>query len=341
MKITIKDIANYTNVSVATVSRVLTRRGYVKSDTRDLIMEAIEKTGYEYRGKKSNPDFANDLSILIICGDISSQVYVSYIRGIQECLDAQKYKTMIVNTSYDPMKEEMYLQYAAEHHFCGVIMLNVMETKRMINLIRTAKAPIVFMNRYIKTLDTDIICMDNYRCGYIATQHLIDAGHRRIVHLCGPKNSTSCMDRKRGYIDCMENNGIPVARNSVFMGDLLAESGKQFADHLIKNLHEVTAVYSANDCMAAAMAERLLQNKIHIPADISVVCTDNTPASISGKVQLTCVSYDTHQMGIAAGALMIERLNHPNTAKKKVTYCPILTKRDSVAAPKALDAVVS
>jgi DNA-binding LacI/PurR family transcriptional regulator len=165
----------------------------------------------------------------------------------------------------------------------------------------------------------DIISMDNYRCGYIATQYL-----------GGPRNSSACRDRMRGYTDCMEDRNIPYEKKDLFYGDLHSQSGISFVEYILSHKIAVTAVYSANDIMALAMIEELLENGIRVPDDVSVVCTDNTEAAFSGKVKLTCVSYDTYQMGKAAGELLIERINNPAAAKKKIMYYPDLIERDSV-----------
>jgi DNA-binding LacI/PurR family transcriptional regulator len=240
------------------------------------------------------------------------------------------YRTLIVDTNYDNNEEEKYLQFAMEYFFCGVIMLNVIESKNIIDLIKSANIPIVFLNRYIKTLNMDIISMDNYRCGYLATQYLINAGHTRILHLGGPQNSNSCKDRLRGYIECMEDNGLPFEKNDLFYGDLHSQSGIAFAKFILSRRDSVTAVYSANDIMAMSMVETLMENGINVPDNISVVCTDNTPAAISGKVKLTCVSYDCFLMGKAAGKLLLERIGNPNAEKKNIMYYPDLIQRDSV-----------
>ncbi len=329
MKTTIKDVAAASGVSVATVSRYLTKRGYVKPETQEQIARAIADTGYEYREGRKNSRAASP-SVLVICGDISSQVYISYIRGIEERTGPKKFNTLIADTMYDHKREEDYLQYAIEHGFAGVIMLNVMAGKRIVGLIKSTGMPIVFLNRYIKALDMDIVCMDNYMNGYIATKHLIDSGHRRIAHLGGPQNSTACADRLRGYTDCLSENGIEFDGSLVFHGGLLENSGIEFAHYIMKNKPDVTAVYSANDFMAAAMVDVFMENGRNIPGDVSVVCTDNTPACVNGKVRLSSVSCDARLMGAAAGNLLIERIYHPAEKKKKVVYYPSLTERDSV-----------
>jgi DNA-binding LacI/PurR family transcriptional regulator len=329
-KTTIVDVARTAGVSVATVSRYLTKRGHVNVETAQIISDAIHITGYEYIRRKNASTSSETKNVMIICGDISSQVYVQYIRGIQHSIGFIEYKALIVDSQYDNTQEEEYLRYAIDQRFSGVVMLNVMESKSIVELIKSANIPIIFLNRYIKTLDMDIISMDNYRCGYIATQFLINAGHTHILHLGGPKNSISCRNRLHGYIDCMENNNLPVDKKHLFYGDLQVKSGVDFADFITKKNIPVTAVYSANDIMASEMIETFLARGIGVPDKISVVCTDNTPAAVNGKVKLTCVSYDTFQMGVAAGDMLLERIKNPLGIKKKIMYYPDLIERDSV-----------
>jgi DNA-binding LacI/PurR family transcriptional regulator len=329
-KTTIVDVAKIAGVSVATVSRYLTKRGHVNTETAQIISSAIQTTGYEHIRRKSASNSLESKNVMIICGDISSQVYVQYIRGIQQSINFVQYKALIVDSQYNNKQEEEYLRYAVEQQFCGVVMLSVMESKSIIELIKSTNIPIIFLNRYIKTLDMDIISMDNYRCGYIATQFLIDAGHTRVLYLGGPKNSMSCRNRLHGYIDCMEDNDLFVDRKNLFYGDLQAQSGADFVDFITNQKIPATAVYSANDIMAHGMVDACLAKNIHVPDDISVVCTDNTPAAVNGKIKLTCVSYDSFQMGVAAGELLLERIKNPSLTKKRIMYYPDLIERDSV-----------
>jgi DNA-binding LacI/PurR family transcriptional regulator len=329
-KITIVDVARTAGVSVATVSRYLTKRGHVNVETAQIISDVIQATGYEHIRRKSSSNSQESKNVMIICGDISSQVYVQYIRGIQHSIGFIQYKVLIVDSQYDNKQEEEYLRYAIDQQFCGVVMLNVIESTTIVELIKSANIPIIFLNRYIKTLNMDVISMDNYRCGYIATQFLINAGHTAILHLGGPKNSISCRNRLHGYIDCMEDNNLPIDKKNLFYGDLQVQSGTDFADFITKQNTPVTAVYSANDIMARGMIDALVAKGINVPDDISIVCTDNTPAAVDGKVKLTCVSYDTFQMGVATGELLLERIKNPLSTKKKIMYCPDLIERDSV-----------
>jgi DNA-binding LacI/PurR family transcriptional regulator len=91
--------------------------------------------------------------IVAICGDIQSQVYTEYIRGIAKVLDSHGYRLFIVDTEYKSKKEEQYLRYAVKSHFAGVFMLSVVYTPSLLSVIRSADKPIIFLNRHIKSID--------------------------------------------------------------------------------------------------------------------------------------------------------------------------------------------
>lgn len=317
-------------VSVATVSRHYTKHGCVNPGTSESITSAAERLGYRHKTRKTASLAPQSKSVLVICGDIGSQIYVQYIRGIQTVLRKEDYNVLIVDSCYNSDEEEYYLRYAEQHKYSGAIMLNVMESANITGLIQSLTIPVVFVNRYINTIDVDIIGMDNYRCGYISTQHLIDAGHRKIAHLAGPRDSIASSERRRGYVDCLSANDLGHDEKNIFWGNLRPESGIDFARRILDGKYDITAVYSANDLMAETMANELIENDCRVPDEISIVCTDNTPAAVSGKVKLTSVFYDSFEIGIVAGNTFLERIKDPSQMKKRIMYCPTIILRDSV-----------
>ena len=188
------------------------------------------------------------------------------------------------------------------------------------------------VNRYLRSIDTDVVCIDNFRGGYMATDYLIRRGHQRIAHLAGPKNSITCQERLRGYNDAMHIARLPVHGDSIFYGDLQYESGLQFGRQIcaMDAADRFTAVYCANDFMAAALADALLENGLRVPEDVSIICSDNTKNTVKGRVKLTAVDHDPVLMGISAAQMLLSRLASPNAKAEKIVYAPTLTERSSV-----------
>lgn len=324
--ITIKDIAKTCGVSSATVSRALSGNAYVKPETHKRIMECAEALGYKY----SNPVNKRNLKIMLIVGDISNHFYISIIKAIENKLNCEGYKLAIFNSNYEPAQEEEYVRFAYSDGYNGIIMITAIETLELIELLKKNTCPIVLVNRFIRSMDLNSVCIDNHRGGYMATTYLIKKGHKKIAHMAGPRNSTASQDRLFGFQNAMNDAGLTVDKDAIFYGNLLRDSGYRFAEHYLNKLRDYTAVFFANDICAAGFIEIIIQHGIRVPDDLSIICFDDSTAAVGGLINLTSVSRDPNSMGAAAAELMLARLQNTNTQPHKLVFPPVLNERDSV-----------
>ncbi len=331
MKITLTKISEITGVSCSTISRVLTGNGYVKPETRQIVEEALSKYGYKYKPSKKKVASAFKKVVLVICGDITNNVYTGYITGMNSIFEKQGIKTLIANSDYSPESEEEYLNFASCSGFAGVVMLNAVETPSLLRILQTIKCPIVFINRYLKSINVDIVSMDTYRGGYLATDYLIRNGHRNIAHLCGPDNSTSVQNKENGYNDAMKNAGLDPTKCTCYRGDLHYKSGYLFGKQLLRTNDPATAVFSDNATMASGLIDAYYDSGKEIPRDLSILCADELPDTITGKVELTTVSCDFKKLGTVAAKRMIDIINTGDMARQSIIFPPVLTVRNSVA----------
>lgn len=332
MKVTLNDISQKIGVSTATISRVLTNNGYVKPETRAVIENALAQSNYQHSPRrKTMPQEISEI-ILVITGDITSHVYTSHIKGITQVAEKHGKRVFVVNTDYSSEKEEDYLKFACRNSFAGVIMLSAIETTGLVQALRAARSPVVMVNRYLRSLDTDVVSIDNFRGGYMATEYLIRHGHKKIAHLGGPRNSITCQERLRGYNDAMQIEGLPVYVNSVFYGDLQYESGLKFGRQICAMDKDTrfTAVYSANDIMATGLVDAFFEAGYSVPDDFSILCSDNTVNAVKSRVKLTTIAHDPVEMGISAAQLLLSKLENPNSKTERIVYAPVLTERNSV-----------
>lgn len=323
---TINEIAKACGVSSATVSRALSGNAYVKPETYKRIMECAEALGYEYSSQKNK----QNLKIMLIVGDISNYFYIGIIKGIGSLLNSKGYKVAIFNSNYDHAQEEEYVRFAYSDNFSGIIMITAMETVALIKLLKKNTCPVVLVNRYIRSMDLNAVCIDNHRGGYLATTYLIDKGHKKIAHLAGPRNSTASQDRLIGFQHAMNDSELSVAKDAIYYGDLMRDSGCRFAEYYLKKLRDYTAVFFANDISAVGFLECVLQHGIRVPDDLSIICFDDATATIGGAIKLTTVSRDPNSMGIAAAELMVDTLANKDSQPRKLVFPPVLNERDSV-----------
>ena len=332
MGITLSDIAKKIGVSTATISRVINNDDSVREDTKKMVEQALENCDYQYRPRRKTSKGSNGNSVMVIAGQLSNPITVTYIRGIRERLANTPYKVFVVISDYETNNEVEYLQYAKDHGFAGIFMLNVIENEALIRMLNSIESPVILVNRYLRTKDTDIVTVDNYRCGFLSTQYLIDHGHTHIAHIAGPSNSITCQNRTLGYIDAMNQYELKVKDQDIFYGDRTYKSGLEYGMMFckIKPSERPTAVFSISGTMAEGFADAVIQGGFSIPEDVSLICNDDSSKEYVRKLKITCVEPNILTMGIAAADLFLERVKNPNSQLRRIVYPPVLTDNGSV-----------
>lgn len=268
----------------------------------------------------------------LIIGDIRNPFYSELTRAIEDILNREGYMVVLCDSDYDPKKEELYLQTAGELGFSGVIMTSAMETKELLQILENLSCPVVLLNRYLRTFEADVVSFDNYNGGYIAAEHLIKLGHRKITILAGPSNSTSSKDRLRGYSDALRDYGLEYKEEEVTYGDLRWTTGYEFGLELLRRTERPTAVFAGNDLMALGIIQAYLDNGLKVPEDLSVVGFDDIPAACMGAVKLTTIRQPQYEMGVEAAKMMLGRIKGIPQAPKRVIFDAKLVVRESTKA---------
>ena len=330
---TLLEISKEIGVSSATISRVLTGEDCVSPETREKVLRAVEASGYRKRPRRRSAELRNNGTVLVIAGQLHNPITLGFIDGIRQRLSAVGMRTVISLSDYETSIECDALKYAAGNGFSGIFMLNAIESKKLCDLISEIRTPIIFVNRFLHSVDTDVVTVDNYRCGYLATEYLIQRGHRRIAHIAGPGTSVTCRDRTQGYIDAMHEHGLTVDRSCVYYGDRRYKSGCEFGAQIAAMEPEkrFTAVFSTTGLMAAGMVDTLRGYGLRVPDDISVICNDDYSRDyMPCPIDFTTFEQDPILMGTTAAELLLERISAPDGAPKRMVFPPVLIEHNSV-----------
>jgi LacI family transcriptional regulator len=331
VSVTIYDIAKKSGVSTSTVSRVLSGKITPNGKSYAKVMDAVKILNYPYK----DPSPSHSLykrHVMVIVDDILNPFYMEIASMINQILGDANYHVAIYLSDTEHNTDEELLRLAEKESFSGVIMITAIETPSFVQLLKNYTIPLVFVNRIIRSLDLNSVCIDNERGGYMATQYLIEKGHKKIAHLAGPANSTASSDRLKGYKEALEDANIPFSENNIFYGDLKSQSGRTFAQHFIREnfLSQYTAVFCANDIMAASFLDELKKHEIHVPDDLSIICFDDTSATTSGEVKLTTVAQSPRILGEATAEILLKLIDSKHPICQKAVFPPALKERDSV-----------
>lgn len=331
MSISQKLIAKKAGVSCSTVSRAFTKNARIHPETLAKIQAAMKELGIEDpNAVLSSPPPVRQ--VLIIVPDISDAFHADTIKGISDKLYKSGMIASLCNSNHDDFQiTETYLNYAEANHFAGVIMLSVVASPPLIELLKHYSIPVILVNRFIRTLDMDVVCIDNYRGGYMAARCLIENGHEKIAFLAGNRLSTAHQDRLRGFSDAMADAGIPFTPDQIYYGaDNTRSSGRDFVNHFFTPGNPYTALFASSNPTAIGALTQLLELGYSVPDDVSIICFDDTPLVNDGKIKLTTVGYEPYLIGSAAVDSLLSRIDKPFAEKIKVTYSPHLTMRDSI-----------
>lgn len=326
-------IAKIAGVSRSTVSRVLTNHKNVKAETAVKVREAMLHCNYKPNALARGLVTGRMNMIALVVADITSPFYSELVAIISACLRSKGYLVSLYNLGTDIDYQDDDLRVLFDYGFAGIIIADARNDASFGALLKSARCPVVLLNRYIETvMDYDAIMNDNFLGGYIATKHLLELGHRGIAMLTGPKKSTSSIDRHSGYRKALEEYGITPAANWVTEGDLRYESGYGFATMLLSDKQTpFTAVFAGNDLMGIGFLSRCRELGVRIPEDISLVGFDGIPISGASLVNLTTVEQPFAQMGQLVSEQIVSRISGNASARQRITLVPKLVIRNTTA----------
>lgn len=347
--VTIKDIAKHANVSIGTVSNVLTGNRPVAEATRQRVLQVIEKFGYQ--PNMLGRSLVNQRSEMISVVTLGSQSYgklygsVLVLMGIGQETSEQGYSLQLTSL-HDLNKETAHraLSSLVSRQVDGIISLvpDVRENQFWIGEKQLAHLPPLMFIGCQPRPGYSVVVMDDHNGGLKATQHLIDVGCKRIGHIAGPLDWLLNRQRRAGWCDALQAAGLPTDRSLQTEGDFSAASGEAGFARLLAQRPNIDGIFAGNDEMALGALRAAHLRGIRVPEDIAIVGFDNIPESAYLWPALSTVQHDLIEVGrIAARQLhrMIEakQRGEDGTGSMTVVIEPRLIVRESSQRPASLN----
>lgn len=323
----IKDVAKAAGVSVATVSRVINKNGVVTDETRQNVLDAVEKLGYKpnlfgksLRGRETK-------IIMVMLSSLANTFCSSVIRSIDKIAGSKGYYTMVCTTDGLAEKESYYINFACNGLFDGIIVLNsTLSAEEMANLSKSI--PVVQCNEFTDTENTPYVSIDNEAAAYDAVNLLIENGRKRIVFHTVDNNLISTSERFRGYRRALEENDIPFDKELVVCGNYGYRNAIRVFEDFIATGTEFDAVFAISDRMAAGAMHAVMDSGMKVPYDVEIVGFDNTDISYTSTPQLTTVSQPHFQLGKNAFELL-EKVIRKETTENIILQHKIVVRNST------------
>ncbi len=327
---TLKDVAKAAMVSQATVSRVLNNNPSVDTVLRERVNQAVHALAYEPNRAARRLRAQSSNVIGLIISDIQNPYFISIIRGIEDAAYAQNMSIILCNSDEDVKKQAMYLNVMQAEKVGGLIFVPTLGTKgsSLESLIHAGVA-ITALDRNLADINIDTVKVDNVRGAYDAVKHMIDLGYRRIGIIIASNEITTGRERYQGYVNALNDAGIPIENKLVKNGDSRTESGHRLTHELINSAQPPEAIFTGNNMVTLGALRALREAGKQIPEDIALIGFDDMPWSGELCPPLTAVSQPTYELGQEAVALLLRRIAHPTAPTRTVILQTKLIERQS------------
>lgn len=326
---TIREVSRRAKVSASTVSRVLNGTAPVAEETKRRVLDAVAELSYRPNAFARSLATNRSGGIGVSVNDLGSPYFGAMLRGIEAEVEAEGMHVVVSSGHADRLKERRAVDFLLERRPDALIVhLEATPDLELLDLMGTS-IPVVLIGRHLADVSARCVFLDNETGGESATRFLVDNGHRRIAHIAGPLSFPDSRDRLQGYRRALERSGLEYDEQLVVEADFLEEGGYQAVKRLLARETPFSALFSANDQMAAGAFQALREAGLRIPDDVSVMGYDDVLFARYLSPGLTTIRQPLAEMGQAAARIALDVLAGKETEVNH-KFEPQLVVRESV-----------
>jgi len=334
---TIRDVARGADVSATTVSRYLNKNITLPSETAERIDRAIRDL--QYRPNVVAKRLLKGATELIglATPDIGNPFFAELASAVEARAAVNGYAVILCSSGNLIDRELETLDRLATRHADGLLVLTNLGHDRRLQRAFHGRRNIVLLDENIEGLDAPRIFVENREGGRLAARCLIEAGHRRIAHISGPRSLFSVRERALGFLEEAAEAGVDIPETWLRYGAYERSFGRQAAAEVLSGPERPTAIFAASDFLAMGVLEAMGDLGLSAPRDVSLVGFDDVPFAGLLSPPLTTIRQPVRQMGErgvdALLAMIRGEPGEPNPVRLPVE----LIRRESVAPPVDAD----
>ena len=327
--VTISQIAKQANVSIATVSRIINKSGYVKPETTQKVLQAISHFGLTPKDFHIAETATNTCSILVCFPDFRNPFYTEVIDGIQAAAASRGFRTFFYEASDYKNALNEYEVIMDQNHFSGLLLVHNIFEKEKLSRLRL-KYPIVMCSEHCYLPNVSFVSIDDIYSSQIAINYLISTGRTKIALINSMLTNAYAKYREKGYLEAMAKAGL-VPRNEWIMhvSSIDFDMAVSIISALLKKPDHPDAFYCVSDVYGAAAIKAIQNCNLQVPKDIAVIGFDNIDLSKMVVPSLTTISQPKRQIGHQSCELLLDLIENPSSPTQHILLNTELIVRDS------------
>ena len=326
---TIHDVASAAGVSKSTVSLVLKGSPLIKEETAAKVREVAAKIGYVYNRRAAEMRSQSTNVIGVVINDLMNPFFAEVLVGIERKLVEAGFITLMAHTNESVELQSKLMQSMREQNAAGIILCPALDTPAtLVKEVQAWGIPLVVMVRPLGKGSYDYAGSDNARGTFMATNHLLKKGHRRIGFL-GGQSGAVFNDRLEGYRAAMKKHRLKEHPDLLCPALPTRQGGYDALQRLLDVEPRATAAVCYNDITALGALAALGERGIAVGRDFAIMGFDGLLDTAHSNPPLSTVDIRPGALGEAAASLMLERLSRPNAARLRHLATPELLLRAS------------
>jgi len=328
-------VAAQAGVSFQTVSKVLKGKGSVSPETRAWILQTAEQLGYMPNAVARSLVSQHTSTIGVVASDFSDYVLAQFVVGAEREARRQEQCVIVGSLSEHGDDAERYIHILLERRVDGILLAAPqLEENKCVGELLRGRLPIVSIHRVMGD-GVALVGSNQVQIGLLATQHLLQLGHRRVGTIIGPQERRVVGGRLRGYRQALAEAGILYDASLVEEGNWEIQGGYEATSRLLNRTPDLTAIFVQNDMMAVGVLKGLYDAGLHVPDDLSVITMGDPPFVAYTIPALTTYSMPIDEAGRIAARILMDYL-HASTPPEPqhVVLKFTLRIRESVGGPK-------
>lgn len=344
---TIADVAKKAGVSGTTISRYLNDSGYVGSETKTKIIEAIKELNYKPNMIAKSLVTKKTHTIGLLIASIVNPFYSDVVLGVEDESYQKGYNVILCNAD-GKKRENEYIDILLEKCVDGIIFSHLDVNLKQVLKLKELQVSCVLIDNETPGLNVGGIQTNDVLGGYLATEHLISLGHTKIGLIHGSLKYNEQRNNKvytetfqfriwnnrtKGFLSAVEKYGISINPDFVQEGDGTAENGVEGGYQAMRRILSLnewpSAIYAQNDLMAVGAINAIHEAGLKVPQNFSIVGHDGIDLSKNIYPKLTTVQQPRYLIGQMAANLLIDRIGIKNQDGKEIMLEPELIIRST------------
>ncbi|MCC5912910.1 MAG: LacI family DNA-binding transcriptional regulator [Balneolaceae bacterium] len=308
-KVTLKDIAEDTGLSISTVSRALSRSGKISRENEKKVFESAYRLDYPLSNMYTPIELRKNLNIAMITRHYTGEFYASLFEGFDQATKDTKATMHLTSVTHSSSPiPQIVSELKKANYDAGVIFLPDFKATDYLELLKSVSPnfPLVSIAPIANPV-MDTVTFDNYRGGHLVASHFEERGYRKLGIIQGPVKQSEAMLRKSGYADYIEaSDNMDLIWQ--FNGDYSFQNGKVAYEDFKQLADKPDAIFCSNDGMTLGFMHSAIRDGVHIPEDVAVVGFDDLPTCELYTPTITSVHTPYTMLGKKTLELIFTRL---------------------------------